>query len=153
MTERVTMSVINKILFPTDGSETSKKALTYVKNLALRFNSEVVVLYVYEFNLLIGGFEVNPTYIVELEQNLQKYGDEILEEVKKELDDMGVACNTVMLQGEPGTAIVEHVNADNFDLLVIGSHGNSGVKSFLIGSTSNYVIHHTNCPTLIIQKD
>jgi nucleotide-binding universal stress UspA family protein len=147
------MAVINKILFPTDGSDTSKKGLTYVKNLALKFGSEVVVLYVYEFNLLIGGFEINPTSIVELEQNLQKRGEEILDEAKKELEDMGVTSSTAMLEGEPGTEIVKYLEDNDFDLLVIGSHGTGAVKSFLIGSTSNYIIHHTKCPTLIIQKD
>lgn len=147
------MSVINKILFPTDGSETSKKALTYVKNMALRFNAEVTLLNIYEFKLLIGGYEINPTIVVELEQNLQKRGEEILDEAKKELDDMGVNSNTVMIQGEPGVSIVEYLNNDKFDLLIIGSHGTGTMKSLLIGSTSNYVIHHTKCPTLIIQKD
>jgi nucleotide-binding universal stress UspA family protein len=147
------MSVINKILFPTDGSETSMKALTYVKNMALKFNAEVTVLHIYEFNLLIGGYEINPTVIVELEQNLQKRGEEILDEAKKELDDMGVTSTTMMIQGDPGTSIVEYVNNENFDFLVLGSHGTGGIKSILIGSTSNFVVHHTKCPTLIIQKD
>ncbi len=147
------MSVINNILFPADGSETSNKALTFVKNLALKFEAKVTVIHIYEFPVLIGGFEINPVYIVELEQNLQKRGETILENAKKELDLMGIESATILLQGDTGKTIVDFVNGDAYDLLVIGSHGTGAIKSFLMGSTSNYVIHHTNCPTLVIQKE
>ena len=54
-------------------------------------------------------------------------------------------------EGEPGEAIVAAADSENADLIVVGSHGRSGVSRFFIGSVSDYVVRHAHCPVMVVR--
>ena len=62
-------------------------------------------------------------------------------------------CNATFLvwDGDPGEAIVAAADSENADLIVVGSHGRSGVSRFLIGSVSDYVVRHAHCPVMVVR--
>jgi len=144
--------MIKHILFPTDGSDNSNKALQYVKEIALKFGAKVTVVTVYESPLL-NGIEIVPYTFSELEKSIREIAEDILEKTHKEVNEAGISCNTRLEQGDPGKVIVELLENNEYDLVIMGSRGLGTVKSFLLGSVSNYVLHHTNCPIMIVRGD
>lgn len=138
------------ILFPTDGSENSANALNYVKEVAQKFQSEVTVLHTYELLGQIAVYETSYAYLQELEDYLQEQSKKIATDTEKQLTDVGVSVKTRVLKGDPGVAIIETAETEKVDMIVMGSRGLGAIQRFLLGSVSNYVVHHSKCPVLII---
>ena len=63
----------------------------------------------------------------------------------------GVRVSFLVWEGEPGEAIVEAATSEQVDLIVVGSHGRSGMGRFLIGSVSDYVVRRAPCPVLVVR--
>jgi nucleotide-binding universal stress UspA family protein len=63
----------------------------------------------------------------------------------------GANATFLVWEGEPGDAIVAAADAEKADLIVIGSHGRSGVSRFFIGSVSDYVVRHAHCPVMVVR--
>lgn len=144
--------MIKHILFPNDGSDNSQKALEYVKQTALKFGAKVTVATIYESPLL-NGIEIVPYTFAELEKSIKEIAENILDKASKEISKSGIVCDSVIEQGDPGRIIVELAENNDCDLIVMGSRGLGRIKSFLLGSVSNYVLHHTNCPIMLIKGE
>ncbi|HET7726723.1 MAG TPA: universal stress protein [Candidatus Limnocylindrales bacterium] len=65
---------------------------------------------------------------------------------------MGVPVQCLVWVGEPGESIVEAADAEGADLILVGSHGRSGVGRVLLGSVSDFVVRHANCPVLVVRQ-
>lgn len=131
--------MLKKILFPAGNTEHSMETLKYVKDFAKKYNAEVIVLNVYE--------EPN-IYTLEYEEFLKQGSSNFLDEIKIEFD--GVPVRTIMYKGHIGKGIVDVVETEKCDFIIMGKHGLTSKKGFLIGSTANYVIHHTKCPVFLV---
>lgn len=143
--------MFKKILFPTDDSPSSKNALNYVAELALKHESEVIVLHTY---YMIERFNAKPTsyysYLNKAEENMINQSNEILESTKKFLEEKNIKVKTILEKGNIGQVIVSKIENENCDVVVMGSRGLGNLTSMLISSASNYVIHHTKCPVLLV---
>lgn len=64
----------------------------------------------------------------------------------------GVETQVVQMAGAPGPAICEQAKTAGVDLLMVGSHGRMGLSEMVLGSVSNYVVHHAVCSVLVIHK-
>lgn len=65
---------------------------------------------------------------------------------------LGVPVECLVWVGDPGEAIVDAADAEDADLIVVGSHGRSGVGRVLLGSVSDFVVRHANCPVLVVRQ-
>ena len=65
---------------------------------------------------------------------------------------IGIAVSFLIWEGDPGEAIIEAARSERADLIVVGSHGRSGVGRFLIGSVSDHVVRHAPCPVLVVRQ-
>lgn len=65
---------------------------------------------------------------------------------------LGVPVQRLVWVGEPGESIVEAADAEGADLILVGSHGRSGVGRALLGSVSDFVVRHANCPVLVVRQ-
>src|SRR5690606_19700503 len=133
--------------------EVAEKAADYAAGIAGKFNSEVTLLYAYEVSddltRLVGKVDKGISHQLEdMENHLKEYGDRILSESEKKFN--GVKVNKLMEVGKPGPVITKIAERDKYNLIIMGSRGLGQVKSVLIGSTGNYVIHHTKCPVFIV---
>jgi len=144
------VKTIKNILFPTDGSDNSQKALDYVKEIAAKFGSSVTVLNTFEVPVTMYGIDSPPIVFAEISDNLRKESVKLLDKTRNELKEITPAIESITLVGNPGLSIIETANEKGCDLIVMGSRGLGAVKSFLIGSVSNYVLHHAKCPVMII---
>ena len=162
--------MIDKILLPIDGSETCQKSYDYAKEYALKFGSKVTVVYVeegysdlfkrgskfYDIDQVVAEYLGPDTDAKDLREN-QK--DEILDDlIQKILDNAkdffekdNVAVETVVLKGKPADKIIDYSEENNFDMIIICTHGMSRLKRFTLGSTTNKVVHHSKVPVLVIR--
>ncbi|PKL76156.1 MAG: hypothetical protein CVV27_11730 [Candidatus Melainabacteria bacterium HGW-Melainabacteria-1] len=138
------------ILFPTDGTETSRKVEAHVMALARAFQSRITILHAYEFLEVLPVYEATYAYLNELETYLEGQSQEVALQCEARLKADGHEVQTLVLKGDPGHGVVSTAEEQGCDLIVMGSRQHGAVRRFLLGSVSNYVVHHSECPVLIV---
>jgi nucleotide-binding universal stress UspA family protein len=146
---------INKILCPIDCSDGSKAALDYALFVSKQFGAEVHVLHVWHVT-----YHVRPDLSVWMEAHGQQpISAVVAAEAKAETDrflstlDAPVrdALKVHVVEGEPARTISEIANRDHFDLIVMGTHGRTGVAHLALGSVAERVVRHAHCPVLSVR--
>ena len=148
-------SMFKKILLPTDGSKHSVKAARYAAELAKMCDSEVNLLHVLEILDVDHPIEIGTdSWIAPMqdEAKIKKAATKIMETTKKIFDEKKIQVETrYFIFSHPSEAIIEIAEKDNFDLIIMGSHGLSGIKRFVLGSVSDKVCHTAHCPVFIVR--
>jgi nucleotide-binding universal stress UspA family protein len=144
-----------KVLVPLDGSELAEAALPQVRNLAAGgFIGEVVLLSVVEIDLV--GLPLTSTGIIDLPALRKEHCDrfqEYLRNIRDELAAEGINARAVALEGRSAKTIVDYANTKGVDLIVIASHGYSGMKKLMFGSVALRVLHEVHAPVLLIRPE
>jgi nucleotide-binding universal stress UspA family protein len=144
--------MFKKILYPTDFSEVSKKAINYIKQLKEAGTQEVVVLHV----LNEKGIEAMARYASgsfnELLQGVEKDAADEMTEIEALLKDSGFKVKLRIEIGIPLTDILKVEEEEGVSVIVIGSHGKSNVKEMLLGSVSEKVIRKSKNPVLVVKR-
>jgi nucleotide-binding universal stress UspA family protein len=143
------MEKVEKILLALDGSNLSRQALQAAKTTALSHGAKVVVFGCLNLNELSQPPEFNPVSYVnaiqEAESNLKQH----LEQATEELREASIEASTSLARGKPVRAIVEAAEEVAADLIVMASHGRSGLRRLLVGSVTEGVLRRTHCPLLV----
>lgn len=142
------MNSFNKILVPVDFSPHSEHALALAADLARRYGASLCLVHAHEPAL----YAAPETYLLYTAEQLPA----LLAEVQKRLDAnvaqaraLGVtAVTSEVLSGVPFVEIVRHAREGGFDLIVIGTHGRTGVAHALLGSVAEKVVRKAHCPVL-----
>lgn len=142
-----------KILVGTDHSAHSSKALQKTRALALELkNPQVTVIYVYQNpSIHLPGENVSGEMIAELEEHNRDEGQKALEEADKYFSKDGIAVELLLKKGNPGAVITRVAAEGDYDLIVVGSRGLSGVKKLFLGSTSNAVVQEARTSVLVVK--
>lgn len=143
---------IERILVPVDFSTVSMQALEYAIDFAQPLDAEIVVLFVveqfyYATPADLYGPSVNVGMIAE---EHQRAGRAQLEQLSKQLAKRKVRARTVMLTGTPYQGIVSAAKRVKADLIVMATHGRTGLTRMLIGSTAERVVRTAACPVLTV---
>jgi len=137
----------NKILVPTDGSEGSKIALEHAKGLAEKYSSEIHLLYVADVRTHNTG-EIIPNLVAELE----KIGEESIESMKESLEGVEGIKDSV-IKGIPHREINDYADEKDIDLIVMGTHGRTGLDRILLGSVTEKVVRTSNVPVMTVGRE
>ena len=143
------MESAKKILVPVDFSFGSERAVEKAAELARVMDASVELMHVYQlpvFALPDSSITVSPTYIAELTDRAQR----ALEKHRAQLQADGIEASTTLIEGMPAQAIVDHANEIAAEMIVMGTHGHSGFKRFLLGSTAERVVRMANVPVLSV---
>ena len=143
--------MFDKIMVPIDGSKCSWKALDYAINIAKAFNSKLILVHVVQQPILPFTDNVGGTFIDRVIEGLTEQGREILRRASDIVKEQGLDYEVILEIGQPADTIVILTERFKVDLVVIGSKGISRVKRFLLGGTSDAVVHHVKCPVLIVK--
>ncbi|MEW5948982.1 MAG: universal stress protein [Thermodesulfobacteriota bacterium] len=134
-----------KILVATDGSRYSEKALDGAVNIARKCGSSLYVLNV---------VELNPEFMAlapEAVEKMERDSRALLEGIRERVSQKGIKCETLVHEGEqPYEFIVGEAKKKKADVIVIGSHGKTGLKRLLMGSVAARIIGHAPCPVMVI---
>ena len=145
--------MFKNILFPADGSQNSKQALMYVKEMAETFQAKVTILNTYELPLFVNNLQVSADIYDQIVVDSTEESKNILGEAQKVFQGSSISPQLLSLQGHTARLIIETANLQNCDLIIMGSRGLGSVKSILLGSVSNYVLHQAKCPVLIVYEE
>jgi nucleotide-binding universal stress UspA family protein len=126
-----------KILVPLDGSALAERALPYAKAVAKLKTCEVIL------------FAVSITNEGERRDRLLK---SYLDVSSKSLESQGVKVSTSVAYGEAAEEIIEFSEKNKIDLIIISTHGYSGIKRWMLGSTTQKVLYSTYTPILLIKS-
>jgi universal stress protein A len=145
---------IRKILVPLDFSPPSDYALTYAKGLAADFGASLHLLHVIEDRLMTGPWPVE-VYLGELprlREGLVKDAESRIVDCLKGIEQSGLQATGEVLIGGPFQAIVDLAQSSEAGLIVMGTHGRTGLTHLLIGSVAERVIRHAPCPVLVVRE-
>ena len=141
---------IKKILVPIDFSECSKKALRYAIAVARQFGAELLCLHVVEIPFGAGEAGI----VVEM----QRYRNKLQSEGQRSLAEMvraearEVTAKPLMRSGAPHQEITLAAGELKADLIVISTHGRTGLGRFFLGGTTERVVRHAPCPVLVVRE-
>ncbi|MFI5304578.1 MAG: universal stress protein [Nitrospiria bacterium] len=139
---------IEKILVPVDFSVCSQETLEYACSLAKIFKAKIIVLHVMDL----------PAYWLETSMippgdrfGLNKKLEEMVKQQVNKVKVKGIDVEGVCEIGQPYSKIIEYVDKNGADLIVMGTHGRTGLVQMVLGSTTERVITHAPCPVLAIK--
>jgi nucleotide-binding universal stress UspA family protein len=146
-------NTITNILVPVDFSPHAEYAFTYATRLAERFGAKLALLYVVDDSFVTGGWssEIYVSNVPELMENLIADADGRLATLKASAAALGLTAETAVIRGRPAHAIVEHAKNGGFDLIVMGTHGRTGVSHVVMGSVAERVLRKAPCPVLTVR--
>ncbi|MFC1785014.1 universal stress protein [Candidatus Neomarinimicrobiota bacterium] len=145
------MSVPKHILIPTDYSDQSLRAVSEGYDIAQKFSAVLTLLHVIEEPIppayYLAGNEMNVDHIF---KTTAKNAQEKLLQISKEAGIIN-NYNIKVIKGHVANSINRFASDNNFDLMIMGSHGYSGLTHFLLGSTTEKVLRSSDCPILIVK--
>jgi nucleotide-binding universal stress UspA family protein len=134
---------IQKILYPTDFSSYSNQAYFHAISLAEKHGASLTVMFVYNpDSITTPGSQGD-------EEADRRYWREQLEQIRPV--DPCIAVRHVLLQGDPATEIVRFGRDSGIDLIVLGTHGRTGMERLLMGSVAEKVLRDASCSVLVVK--
>jgi len=161
------------ILFPTDGSDGADAALSHAKDLAEQYGATLHVLFVADDDFAPSGLvhkehedaetsemapghsEEEPSGMVNKEHELgelEKGGQQIVSDVVESVGG-DIPTETVVVSGNPYERILDYAEESDADLIVMGTHGRTGVDRYLLGSVTEKVVRTSDVPVLTVRMD
>jgi nucleotide-binding universal stress UspA family protein len=143
-------SAIGRILVPTDFSECSMKGLAYAKQLANEFGARLILLHSVPIRYFVGGHEYARYDFPLLMQQSERVAQKQMRSLIANTQRKGVKVEHSIEIGHAGQQICARAEAEQADIIVASTHGRTGLKHILMGSTAEYVVRHAQCPVLVV---
>lgn len=141
---------IKRILVATDFSESSEEAVTTAIAFARAFSAQIELVHVM----------VEPIYplpapleVVTLPVDVERLYNEVETQLGREVGRAtaaGVVADKVILNGRPHVELVDYADKKRASMIVLGSHGRSGISHAILGSVAERVVHRAHCPVLVV---
>ena len=135
------------IIVPTDFSEHSASALDWARKMADALGAPMHCVYVAQDVGMYPGAEFVPSAFPSMEEIKEKAAEEMAKFAAEH--DLGTA-KTVILQGTPFVELIRYARDENAAMIVMSTHGFSGLKHMLLGSTTEAVVRKATCPVLSV---
>ena len=134
------------ILFPTDFSTASDAALVHAESLARQMNARLLIVHVEEPPLAYGGGELYYGLPEPSSERILK----MLEDVKP--SDPSVPYTHRLTMGDPAGEVVRIAEDENAEMIIIGTHGRTGMTRLLMGSVAEAIVRRAPCPVLVYRE-
>lgn len=152
----------SRILVAIDGSTSSMHTIDCAISIAMKNNSQLVILYVidvYKYPYLPSSIILAPTFGSEkyleerneAEEQMNKIKEKYKQKTKNNIDSKELKTEIVEGAKSAATTIIEYAESENIDLIIIGSRGRTSFKKLLLGSVSSDIIKNAHCAVLIIR--
>jgi nucleotide-binding universal stress UspA family protein len=144
------MLKIQKILVPTDFSPVSAHVIEYASQLALAFKAQLLVVHVVPpsaYPLInVAGMGHFPNLREEIRKRCEEEMKQLLAKVHAD-----VKPGSRVIEGVPFSEILAFAQSEGVDLIVMATHGHTGLKHIVLGSTAERVVRMANCPVLTLR--
>jgi len=142
---------IKTILFPTDFSNGARAAMDHAISLAKDYQAKLILLYVIQDISIAEWYIPSSLSVADLVEDMQKSASQ---EMDKWIADVSVSVKDVekmIVRGVPFVEIIQTAKEKKADLIVIGTHGRTGIDHMLFGSTAEKVVRKAACPVLTVR--
>lgn len=149
------MIQIKNVLVPTDCSELSKEALLYAVDFVKKFSASLILLRVMPIQPMsvIGDYgHLTPQLIQAMIEETEARAKEELEKFWDSIVELDIEAELVHLCGDPFAEIVRYAKNNSVDLIIMGTHGHTGIKHVLMGSVAEKVVRYSPLPVLTIKR-
>ncbi len=144
------MITIKSILCPLDFSDASKNAFRYACEFARSMGSKIYLLHIVEPRPIAADMTL--TYIP-VEEDLEKAAREDIEPLAQEAREKGIDVQVDVVIGIPSEVILHQIVESDASMLIMGSHGKTGLSRLLMGSVAEGVVRKAKVPVLIVKAD
>ncbi len=152
--------MLEKILVCLDGSAPAERILSYVSKEAAALRGKMVLLYVIDLpeTMLSINLPGSPAVPVSTQGSVkrtfteEKAADDYLKAQAESLKTQGLDVDYVVLSGTSGETIVNYAQENDCTLIAIATHGHGGFRRFALGSTADFVVHHSSIPVLTVRR-
>ena len=141
-----------QILVPVDFSKCSREALDYALWFASKFQASLTLVHVVHANYGAASSEYSTFDYPALIEEMRRFGERELAALARRVQRR-CPVKTVLKTGHPGDAIVAVAREFGSDLIIISTHGRTGLKRVLLGSTTEYVVRHASCPVFVVRRE
>jgi len=142
---------LRSILVPIDFSDCSRKALQYAVPLARQFGSRLLLVHVMPVHYFVGS-EFGPVDVPVPQQEMRENSERALERLAREEIGDAVPVSTRVCRGQPVQEIVAVAREESVDLILLSTHGHTGLKHVLLGSVAENVVRYAPCPVLVVRE-
>lgn len=143
---------MQKLLVPYDFSEPSEKALRYAMAFAEQFDARLYLVHVVQPVYLPVELGQMPLVSAEFERDRYDRLTKELEERAAHCRNVGIKPEVHVISGAPWREIVEIARSREIDLIILATHGHTGLKHALLGSVAERVVRHAPCPVLVVRE-
>ncbi len=141
---------LKKILCPIDHSDGSKEALKYAVSFAMKNEAKLYLLHVIDIRSFDESIDTMATQIPN-DETIKQLKTKLLECIPEEIrSDMQIEA--LVVQGIPFAEIISIAKGNNVDMIVMGTHGRTGLAHIMIGSVSEKVVRKAHCPVLTVRQ-
>jgi len=146
--------MFKKILVPLDGSDLAERVFPYVLDIAKTRSSMVEIAFIVEhYDMPFhGGVVVDENSLKEIEQSARKGAEHYVKKIQKRLYSRGINVEAVVLEGKIADTLVDYAGNNGFDLIIMATHGRSGLARWVVGSVADRILHYSNVPVLLIRS-
>lgn len=144
---------LHSILVPIDFSVHSKNALKYAIPLAEQFGASLHLVFVVEPTVYPADLGFGQVVLPGIEEELREKGAEELQSLIEREIGSRVKATSVVRTGSPHQEILSEAEERKVDMIVVATHGHSGVEHMLFGSTADRIVRHAKCPVLTIRPE
>jgi nucleotide-binding universal stress UspA family protein len=137
------------ILVPTDGSPAAAAAMDHALDLAETYDARLHSLYVVDASSF-ASVDAGSEMVIDA---LETEGEQAVAEVREEAEAAGLEVATHVHSGTAYRGILDYIDAEDIDLVVMGTHGRRGVERFLLGSVTERVVRTSDVPVLTVRHE
>lgn len=144
-----------RILVPTDGSKVAKAAVDHAVDIAEKYGAEVHALFIADTDAIAYGLGTEQVDRIRQGNfqgmtDLREDAEEATGYVKEQAETLGLTVVERHAGGQPHDMIADYAQENDIDLIVMGSHGRSGVRRVLLGSVTERTLRSTHVPVLVV---
>lgn len=148
MARKSKQTSIKKIMVPTDFTDFSRRAMDYARMIAGKMNAELLLVHVIEpFTYSV----TDTIQVVDHYAALKAIAEPLMDSLKKKILKDKLKVSTAVLRGTPYLEIVKKARQSKADLVIMGTHGRTGVTHLLLGSVAERVVRMAPCPVLTVR--
>ena len=142
---------IKTILFPTDFSNGARAALDYALSLSCDYKARLILLYVIQDISIAEWYIPSSLSVTDLVEEMQKSASKEMERWAAEAAARVKDVEKIIVRGVPFVEIIRTAKDRKADVIVIGTHGRTGIDHMLFGSTAEKVVRKAPCPVLTVR--
>jgi nucleotide-binding universal stress UspA family protein len=146
--------VYKKILVPLDGSEWAERALPYASDLARNHDAELVLLTVYKKPMHDYADQMELASVTGISDQIRDRAKNYMMSIRNQLRAQGLNASFIIVEGRtPADTICDYASDEKVDIVVMSTHGRTGLARFVFGSVAHKVLQNVRVPVMLIRPD